>query len=59
MVSSGAGGSSFFSGHPGCSTVTGYSFTNTKMVDGKGLSWVTAEQTTGGSAEQCLQLAVD
>ena len=52
MVSSGAGGSSFISGHPGCSTITGYSFSSTTMIDGKGLSWTTAGQTTGGDAVQ-------
>ena len=52
IVGSGAGGSSFISGHPGCSTVSGYSFTSTQMIDGKGLSWTSAGQTTGGSAVQ-------
>jgi len=51
-VGSAAGGSSFISGHPGCATITGYTFTSTKMIDGKGLSWTTAGQTTGGSAER-------
>ena len=51
-ISAGAGGSSFISGHPGCATITGYTFTSTKMIDGKGLLWTTAGQTTGGSAER-------
>ena len=52
IVGAGAGGSSFISGHPGCSTVSGYSFSSTQMIDGKGLSWTSAGQTTGGSAVQ-------
>ena len=30
----GGGGSSFISGHSGCATITGYVFTNTRMIDG-------------------------
>jgi len=54
VVASGAGGSSFISGHPGCASITGYVFTTgtTKMIDGKGLTWTTSSQTTGGTAEQ-------
>lgn len=54
IVGSGAGGSSFISGHPGCTTVTGYIFNSgtTKMIDGKGLTWTTSSQVTGGAAEQ-------
>ena len=54
VVGSAAGGSSFISGHPGCSTISGYTFTSgtTKMIDGKGLTWTTATQTTGGTAER-------
>lgn len=58
-VSSGAGGSSFISGHNGCDAVSeesledniihtgqsvhysGYSFTNTVMIDGNGYNWTT------------------
>ena len=54
VVASGAGGSSFISGHPGCKTISGYVFTSgtTKMIDGKGLTWTTSSQTTGGTAER-------
>ena len=50
----GLGGSSFISGHPGCTTVSGYIFKSntTKMIDGRGLTWTTSSQTTGGTAEQ-------
>ena len=53
-VGSGAGGSSYISGHPGCSTITGYAFISgtTKMIDGKGLTWTTSSQTAGGTAER-------
>lgn len=54
VVGSGAGGSSFISAHPGCSTISGYAFISgtTKMIDGKGLTWTTSNQTTGGTAEK-------
>ena len=52
VVGSAGGGSSFISGHPGCASISGYTFTSTKMIDGKGLLWTTAGQTTGGSAER-------
>ena len=50
-VSSGAGGSSYISGHPGCTANSTYIFSSTKMIDGKGLLWTTAGQTTGGDAK--------
>ena len=54
VVASGAGGSSFISGHPGCSAITGYTFTTgtTTMIDGIGKSWTTSSQTTGGTTVQ-------
>lgn len=50
----GIGGSSFISGHPGCSTISGYAFITgtTKMIDGIGRTWTTTSQATGGTAEQ-------
>ena len=51
MVSTGAGGSSYISGHPGCSTYSGFEFSYTKMIDGKGLEWTTESQTTGGATK--------
>ena len=54
VVSSGAGGSSYIPGHPGCTSLsyggTTYTFSSTTMIDGKGKGWTTANQTTGGSA---------
>ena len=53
MVSTGAGGSSYISGHPGCTSVSGYEFTEgtTEMIDGQGKSWTTSNQTTGGATK--------
>lgn len=54
VVGSAAGGSSFISGHPGCSSISGYTFTSdtTTMIDGQGKSWTTSSQTTGGTVAQ-------
>ncbi|SNU03615.1 Glycine rich protein [Prevotellaceae bacterium MN60] len=50
IVCSGAGGSSFIAGHPGClSSVNGYTLSSTKMIDGLGKQWTTSSQTTGGT----------
>ena len=50
----GQGGSSFISGHPGCTTISGYAFVSgtTTMIDGIGKSWTTSSQTTGETAVQ-------
>ena len=62
----GAGGSSFISGHNGCNAIdeasiqsqiihtgqsnhySGYTFTNTKMVDGNGYNWTTVKSSYTG-----------
>jgi hypothetical protein len=35
----GGGGSSYISGHPGCTTYSTYRFSDTIMIDGKGYKW--------------------
>ncbi len=45
----GGGGSSFISGHPGCITVSGLTFTNTSMIDGAGYSWTSSIGSKVGS----------
>lgn len=35
----GGGGSSYISGHPGCTTYSSYKFSDTIMIDGKGYKW--------------------
>ena len=52
IQSGGGGGSSYISGHPGCASISGYTFSSTKMIDGNGKLWTTSTQTTGGSTEQ-------
>ena len=46
---SGAGGSSYISGQSGCTTTSGYSFTASYMIDGKGIKYTTASSSVANT----------
>lgn len=46
---SGAGGSSYISGQSGCTTITGYSFSGSYMIDGAGVKYTSTSSSTSST----------
>ena len=46
---SAAGGSSYISGQAGCTAISGYTFTNSYMIDGKGVKYTSTSSSTNNT----------